>query len=179
MHDKDCSQSQLAPSFLPATAVLEMTFACNHACLFCSCPWESENSNYKKEKELDFDEWKALIFKLSRMGVSNLAFTGGEALLKDRLLELIEFAANLSVPYTETVDGKLQTKIIPPKLYLLSNGKNMSFEALEVCEKYSVHLSMSLPGLTTYEKHTGNAGTKTTEILYWFSEAQKRTSSDI
>ena len=31
--------ARLAPSFLPATAVLEMTYRCNHACLFCSCPW--------------------------------------------------------------------------------------------------------------------------------------------
>ncbi|HEY3444957.1 MAG TPA: hypothetical protein VGK67_01285 [Myxococcales bacterium] len=33
--------SRLAASFLPRTAVLEMTYRCNHVCLFCSCPWSA------------------------------------------------------------------------------------------------------------------------------------------
>ena len=26
-------------TLLPSVAVLEMTYRCNHACRFCSCPW--------------------------------------------------------------------------------------------------------------------------------------------
>ena len=26
-------------TILPSVAVLEMTYRCNHACRFCSCPW--------------------------------------------------------------------------------------------------------------------------------------------
>ena len=39
----DSTTRRLAPSFLPATAVLEMTYRCSHACLFCSCPWFADD----------------------------------------------------------------------------------------------------------------------------------------
>ena len=160
--------SRLAPSFLPATAVLEMTYKCNHACIFCSCPWFARRLEI--HREMDITEWQKYISMLCDMGVCNFAFTGGEPLLKKGILQLIEFAANCVTEHIETVNGELVSKKAPPDLYLLSNGKAMTEEVLKMCAKYSVNLSLSLPGLTTLKKHTKSGDTK--NILQWFTRAK-------
>lgn len=147
--------SRLAPSFLPATAVLEMTTRCNHRCLFCSCPWEAENGAFPKRPELTPQAWQDVIRHLTGMGVCNLAFTGGEALLKEGIFDIIRFAAGCRTEFIETRDGALVSEIKPPNLYLLSNGTTVTRETLEFCREHQVQLSMSLPGLATLREHTG------------------------
>jgi radical SAM protein with 4Fe4S-binding SPASM domain len=163
--------SLLAKSFLPATAVLEMTFACDHACIYCSCPWEAPLSSYGREKELTVQEWKELISQLCQLGISNFAFTGGEALLKPGILDIIAHAASQKVDFVETVGEELVTTSITPKLFLLSNGKNISNVILDFCKRHDVHLSLSLPGLATYARHVGNQTSSPERILYWLEQA--------
>lgn len=147
--------SMPAASILPHTAVLEMTARCNHACLFCSCPWfEDEGADVG---EMPLAEWKELIATYARAGVMSFCFTGGEPLLKDGLEELIEFAAGVPARHIETVDGELKAWDAPPQLYLLSNGKNLDERHLQLCAKHNVALSMSLPGVTTFAAHTCGA----------------------
>lgn len=166
----DC---MLAPSFLPATAVLEMTYRCNHGCLFCSCPWYADNNDFDERPELSVAEWKSLITKACQMGCCDIAFTGGEPLLKDGIEEIIEFAANMTVDRIETVGGKLESRTVPPKLYLLTNGKNMRNDILELCAKHDINLSMSLPGYATFPYHT-KAGVDAEHVLDWFRKANDR-----
>ena len=47
------------PTILPKVAALELTYRCNHKCLFCSCPWEADEK-YLKE-ELSYQEWTRII----------------------------------------------------------------------------------------------------------------------
>ncbi len=164
--------SRLAPSFLPATGVLEMTYACNHECLFCSCPWEARNNGFKRRKEMGTEEWKRTIRLLCEKGVSNLAFTGGEPLMKNDIFELIEYASNCTTEHIETVNGSLKSSFGPPKLYLISNGKLVNEKVFEICSKYNIHLSMSLPGLTTLNYHTGGKG-NADDILSKFRRAKE------
>nr|HPM35620.1 hypothetical protein [Spirochaetota bacterium] len=63
--------------------------------------------------------------------------------------------------------GKLKTNSVPPTLFLLSNGRNMSQEVLNFCLKHQIHLSMSLPGLSSYQKHIGGKDTQAGNILFW------------
>lgn len=147
--------ARLAPSFLPATGVLEMTYRCNHRCGFCSCPWFASTGAYTQRGELGVAEWQAVIDRLAGMGVCNLAFTGGEALLKEGLFDIIRHAARSTVEHIETRDGVLMSEFKAPKLYLLSNGTTVTHEVLEFCRELGVQLSMSLPGLTTLREHTG------------------------
>ena len=74
---------------LPSVAVLELTYCCNHACRFCSCPWLS--GMMKVEPEMTIGEWMRLIDELSSAGVRQFSFTGGEALLKEGCMELLDF----------------------------------------------------------------------------------------
>ena len=91
---------------LPSVAVLELTYRCNHACRFCSCPWFA--GMLKPGPEMDVGEWKRLVEVYSSVGVSQFSFTGGEALLKEGCLELMDFASKRA------------------KVGLLSNGRVMT-----------------------------------------------------
>lgn len=164
------TDSLLAPSFLPATGVLEMTYRCNHACLFCSCPWYADG--FPALPEMTVAEWKALIAELCRRGVCNLAFTGGEPLLKEGITDIVEFAAAQQVEHIETVCGKLKSWMAAPSLFLLSNGKIMSDDILALCRKHSINLSMSLPGLASFPEHN-QGGTTAGHVLNWFSRAHE------
>jgi len=142
----------MSPS-LPLTAVLEMTYRCNHVCLFCSCPWFADN--FAIEDEIDADEWKAVIDALHVRNVYDMAFTGGEPLLKDGLFDIIRHAAGLGV-----------------STHLLSNGRMMSDEVLQFCAENKVQLSISLPGLETFQEHTGS-DTNPQDVLDWLRKSHE------
>lgn len=137
---------------LPGTAVLEMTYRCNHRCVFCSCPWFA--SRFERLPELDVEGWRRVIDRLVQFGVGDLAFTGGEPLLKDGLFEIMAHAAGSGV-----------------RLHLLSNGRAMSDDVLRFCREHDVQLSMSLPGLETFGEHTGS-DTPVDSVLRWFEKAK-------
>ena len=77
---------------LPSVLTVELTYRCNHKCLFCYCPWENEPS--LKEAELSTDEWKKIFDKVKQYGVKQITFSGGEAILRDDLIDLISYAHN-------------------------------------------------------------------------------------
>ncbi|MCX7049654.1 MAG: radical SAM protein [Candidatus Sumerlaeota bacterium] len=162
--------AMLAPSFLPSTAVVELTYRCNHQCFFCSCPWERKNGNFKRLPELSTTQWRDVIAKLCAMGVCNFSFSGGEALLRDDVFDLLQFAGRQQCQHIETVDDELQSRMAPPNLYLLSNGALVDQSVLRFCLENKVQLSMSLPGLRTFKQHTGvdNAD----HVLQQFAEAK-------
>lgn len=159
-----------APSFLPSTAVLELTYRCNHHCLFCSCPWEA-GRQFEKLPELDTASWKNLLEEFCELGVSSFAFTGGEALLREDCLEIISHARSLQALKTETIDGELIRHRVSPDLYLLTNGSTLSEEVMGFIAGNDLRLSISLPGLTTYETHTGTEGAD--NVLRWFGRAKE------
>lgn len=159
-----------APSFLPATAVLELTYRCNHACRFCSCPWFAPGGSFDVRPELGLSEWKGLIDTLCRMGVCNLSFTGGEPLLKEGLLDLIAHAAAAQTEHIETEGGRLVARRAPPHLYLISNAKAMSDGVIDACRRHGVNLMLSLPGLSAYGDLT-QGGMTPDHVLSWLAKA--------
>lgn len=161
-----------AVSFLPATAVLELTYRCNHACLFCSCPWEQDDGAFVRQVELTTGQWQSAVSRLCDMGVSNLAFSGGEPLERDDLWTIVAHAAAARTEHIETVSGELVARSGPPHLYLLSNGRKVNGRVLDRCLQYGVQLSLSLPGLDTFERHTGFDGAD--GVLRAFTQAKAR-----
>ena len=67
---------------LPKSAVLELTYRCNHKCKFCSCPWYAPKSKYSCGPELNLLQWKKSIDRLYDLGVDTFSISGGECLLK-------------------------------------------------------------------------------------------------
>lgn len=145
---------------LPKSVALELTYKCNHHCLFCSCPWYAPNSSYPLGKELSTTQWKWVIEKLYDYGVKTFSLSGGEALLRDDLHEIIGHIRMIGN----------QRKIDYP-IILISNGRLMNEEHLKFFKEMNVHLSMSLPGYLSFEEHTGvdNAD----YVLECFSKAKE------
>lgn len=151
--------SKVTDIILPQAVVLELTYRCNHHCIFCSCPWYAPNSKYTKGKELNLEQWKEAIDRLYNLGVKHFSISGGECLLKDCMPQIVEYVH----------EQGLRRGINSPTV-LISNGLAMTEEYLALFKGCNVHLSMSLPGYETFEKHTGvnNAD----GVLRWFERAK-------
>ena len=145
---------------LPLSVVLELTYRCNHKCVFCSCPWDAPNSKYPKGEELSLEEWKRAIDKLYNLGVKSFSISGGESTLKDCMPEIVEYI------HVEGLKRGMNNAIV-----LISNGRAMKEEYLHLFKRCNVHLSMSLPGYETFAEHTGvdNAD----GVLGWFAKAKE------
>lgn len=141
-----------ALSFLPFSAILELTYKCNHQCVFCYCPWEAPEKVYRKGKELSVAEWNNCIHQLIEMGVTNFTYTGGEPILKKGFKEIIKYTASLKATH---INKDLQKEIISPNQHLISNGQLLDEELFSFIKEYNVSLSLSLPGLKKYKAHTG------------------------
>jgi len=162
MRGKTVAPASLDKPVLPKTAVLELTYKCNHKCLYCSCPWENDLDGYpkfEKGKEFNLSEWKKAMDILEQNGVQSLSLSGGETLLKPELPEIIAYIREKNV----FNKGRY--------IVVISNGLAMSEEYLSIFKKYKVHLSLSLPGISTFEKHTGvdNA----LGVLHWLKRAEQ------
>ena len=139
-------------TILPSVAVLEMTYRCNHACRFCSCPWFA--GMLKPGPEMEIGEWKRLIEAYSAAGVTQFSFTGGEALLKEGCLELMDFASKRA------------------QVGLLSNGRAMTEDVLRFCAERGIHVLMSMPGLRSFAANT-DSDTSVEHILSMFGKAHE------
>lgn len=104
-------------------------------------------------------------------GVSSLAFTGGEALLREDLPLLLRHAASLKAQVLDSEDGGLKVTERPPSLYLLTNGRDVGDGVLKLLAGLGVRLSVSLPGIDTYRRHTGRYGAA--EVLDLFARASR------
>ena len=121
---------------LPSVAALELTYHCNHQCIFCSCPWEAEKEY--KSKELTYEEWTQVIDVLLKRGVESFTLTGGEPLTRPEIKDVIRYIAAQNAP-----------------LVLISNGRLMNDAFLEFLSRYDVTLCISVPGINTFKNHTG------------------------
>lgn len=136
---------------LPDVAALELTYRCNHKCRFCSCPWYA--GMLKPGPEMDAAEWRQLICEFADQGVRQFAITGGETLLKDGVFDILDCAANVG------------------SVNLLSNGRILDEKTIDFCAKRGIHLSISLPGLTTFNANT-DSDTEVTKVLSHFQYAK-------
>lgn len=126
----------LAITRLPNVAALELTYRCNHRCLFCSCPWESDET-YKKA-ELKTEEWFSVVDELMKTGVSAFTLTGGEPLMREDLMQIIEYILQKGA-----------------SLNMISNGRKIDDEFLDYIAKKKISICISIPGIETFVEHTG------------------------
>lgn len=121
---------------LPAVAALELTYCCNHKCIFCSCPWEAKKEYL--EEELTFNQWTLAINELIKYGVSSFTLTGGEPLLRSDIKEIIDYILSFDI-----------------KLNIISNGRIINDDFLDYIAERGISICISVPGINTYKKHTG------------------------
>ena len=122
----------------PRHITLELTAKCNFRCPYCYCVWHEYPALAKPE--LDTDGWKAVLDKCAADGVDDILFTGGEALLRDDLFEILNYA-----------------RCVLPKarLSLFTNASRLDEKLIRRFKRMSIHLATSLQGLATYGAMTG------------------------
>jgi radical SAM protein with 4Fe4S-binding SPASM domain len=72
----------------PLRMDLALTFKCQNNCIHCYTGGPHETA------ELNTNQWKEAIDRLSQIGVFILTFTGGEPTLREDLAELLQYAQN-------------------------------------------------------------------------------------
>jgi radical SAM protein with 4Fe4S-binding SPASM domain len=87
----------------PLRMDLALTYRCNNNCGHCYAGGPRET------KELSTEEWKKIIKKCVDFEVPNIVFTGGEALLRGDLEELIRYAESLGAITGLITNGRLLT----------------------------------------------------------------------
>ncbi len=123
---------------LPKHLILELTTKCNYRCPFCYCVWHEFPELAKRN--LATAAWKKILRRCAEAGAEQLLFTGGEALLRPDLRELLAFARDL-LP-----NGVLS---------LFTNASRLTEEFLSDCRTRRIRLATSLPGLAAYGAQTG------------------------
>lgn len=121
---------------IPEFAALELTYQCNHKCIFCSCPWESDAAYHAKE--MTCEEWKTVVDTLISHGVKMFSLTGGEAIMRQDIKELISYISSK-----------------PVALNLISNGRMIDDDILDFLAEKRVPISISVPGIESFKDHTG------------------------
>ncbi len=124
---------------LPPQILIELTYSCNHRCLFCSCPWLRFPE--LKGCELNTLDWKTVLDYLAENQVKHITFSGGEPLLKKDFTELLIYA--VSLPFKS--------------VSVFSNGLLVDENILNLFQKYNIQWATSLPGIMMFERLTGSA----------------------
>lgn len=89
----------------PFQVVWDVTYACNLNCKHCYA-----DAGKKRENELSDAEALELVDRLSDMGVTILAFSGGEPLIRGNIMELVKRASDNGMYASFATNGTLLTK---------------------------------------------------------------------
>ena len=108
----------------------------------------------KPSAEMSVDEWKRLVDEFAANGVRQFSFTGGEALMKEGCLDLVDFASKRAL------------------VNLLSNGRIVTDDVLRFCAERGIRLSVSMPGLKSFAENT-DSDTPVEHILGVFARARE------
>ncbi len=79
----------------PYRVDLAITYRCNNTCSHCYVP--SERREWDANRELDTESWKQILDKLLDQAVPHVTFTGGEATLRDDLVELVRYSEDIGI----------------------------------------------------------------------------------
>jgi MoaA/NifB/PqqE/SkfB family radical SAM enzyme len=104
----------------PEMIQIMLTSRCNIRCRICDV-WKQQFAN-----EMTTDEVKSLIDQALDIGVKTIYFTGGEALLRPDILELVNYAAHPGIITTVNTNGSLVTAELAEKI-VASKLNNITF----------------------------------------------------
>ena len=76
----------------PFKVQLLVTKECNLRCTYCCA---AESRRFENEPELSLSEWKSLLARLKKIGVLDVAFSGGEPFMLDGFMNILSEARYL------------------------------------------------------------------------------------
>ncbi|PVX24567.1 MAG: radical SAM/SPASM domain-containing protein [Candidatus Bathyarchaeum sp.] len=95
----------------PFLVVWNFTYKCNLACKHCY-----SNSGKSETKELSTEEAKKVVKQIADFGVTSLAFSGGEPLMRKDFFEVAKYAVDLGLYVSLATNGTLLNKEVVKKL---------------------------------------------------------------
>jgi radical SAM protein with 4Fe4S-binding SPASM domain len=98
------AESEEKEPVAPIRVDLALTYLCNNDCFHCYA------GGSRKTQELTTSQWKTALNKLWDFGVPQVAFTGGESLLRQDLPVLVAHAKKLGMIVGLITNGRLLTK---------------------------------------------------------------------
>jgi len=104
----------------PEMLQIMLTSRCNLKCRICEA-WKKHF-----ESELTTEEIKSLIDQAIKMQIKSIYFTGGEALLRKDIFELIDYASRPTVITSLNTNGSFMTEEMAEKI-VLSKLRNITF----------------------------------------------------
>ena len=122
----------------PRHLTLELTAKCNFRCPYCYCVWHEFPALGRPE--LDVDGWLRILDKCAADGVKDILFTGGEALLRKDLFEIVDTA---------------RARLPDATFSLFTNASRLTAPLIDSFKERRVSLATSLQGLRTYGEMTG------------------------
>ena len=122
----------------PRHLTLELTAKCNFRCPYCYCVWHEFPASGRPE--LDVDGWLRILDKCAADGVKDILFTGGEALLRKDLFEIVDTA---------------RARLPDATFSLFTNASRLTAPLIDSFKERRVSLATSLQGLRTYGEMTG------------------------
>lgn len=95
-------KNDLFHSFSPSSAIIGLTYRCQCKCMHCSAASYERDSS----RELSFSEITGLLDRIEELGVPRVNLSGGEALLRKDIFEIIKYASKRFVTVLES-NGQL------------------------------------------------------------------------
>ena len=92
----------------PSTLIAELSYQCPLHCPYCSNPLDIGHERYRTE--LETEHWIRSFGEARRLGVLQLAFTGGEPMLRRDLVELCAGARDAGLYSSLITAGTLFTR---------------------------------------------------------------------
>ena len=95
----------------PLTVLWDITYACNLKCKHCLT-----SAGDRLKDELSLEEVKEIIDQIVDMKVFNICFLGGEPLMRNDFLEILEYATKSNIGITFSTNGSLINNEVIRKL---------------------------------------------------------------
>lgn len=92
---------------------IDLTNHCNERCIHCYHPFDQ----YDYSKEMSFEDVCQLVDRLEELGVFSLVLSGGEALLRKDIFDIMEYISNKGMMITLFTNGVLLTEETVQKLH--------------------------------------------------------------
>ena len=133
---------KIADCNIPLTVIFNVTNRCNNSCKHCYAAYPNRDNSF----EMNTDQAKRLIKDLKDNGCLRVSFSGGEPLLREDIIELIDCAKKNGMAVTLNSNGILVSKYLNelkkldalaisldghPEHHNILRGKNSGEKAIE------------------------------------------------
>lgn len=113
-------RNKIAKHGLPFSASIELTYACNEACIHCYNPNSPREGDFGTMKiipkgEMEAKEYYHILDSFEKMGVAKIVFTGGDPFMKKGSIDILKYAHKLKFAISIYTNG--QALFANPKLY--------------------------------------------------------------